>query len=255
MPRLRVQLGGKIGPIASWSNTAEFILSAQVASQTALQAIVDATKTTLSTSAGLKGGLCTDTTVTSIKMLHYPNTTGLANLVAESAGSPIGGIQAPVHAPQVAVVASLRTGNAGRSQRGRMYVPYRASGVSPLGVVNSATQALIAAYANAIGTAVVAACATQAVAASWVVWSPTKATSAPVSAVLVGSQCDTIRHRNDAGDEIYASFPVLAAQVEAGDAQSEEYLDAIKNGTIKFDGPHGESFVQALIDVIQVPIP
>lgn len=253
MPRLRVQVNGSIGTLGPWSNTFEFILSASVASQATLQTISDAVRTALGASLPFKQGFCADTSFSNVKLLHYPVTTGKADLVAQSAASGVQGAQTQVHAPQVCVVASLRTGNAGRSQRGRVYVPYRAGQVSALGVVSSTAQSQVAGYANAVPVAVVAACASASIGASWVVWSPSKGTAAPVTAVLVGTQCDTIRHRNDNRAEVYTSFSVLAAPVAPENATAEEYLNAVKNGEIKFDGPNGPSFTQALVDLLPIP--
>lgn len=250
MPRLRVQIGGQINAIANWSNTYEFILSGSIASQAALQTVVNSIKTTLTGSTPFKAGIATDTSLLVVKGLFYPTNTGTASLVAESPGTAVFGATAPQHAPQVCVVASLRTGTAGRSYRGRVYVPFRTGNVSAGGVVSSAGQTIVDAHVNSVVAAVGVAIALLPLSGSWVVWSPKLGTGSAVSAVLVGSQCDTQRKRNDNRDEIYTSFAVtpltVAIAPEDPDAEEKlEILNAVANAPIF--GGRGTETLQGII--------
>lgn len=259
MTRLRLTVGGLIGPTQSWSNTLEFSLSAPVSSQLLLQTLVGNIRTTLSGDANFKAGLCGDSSLVSVKALQYNTNAPPATLVAEATGTAVNGTTTSLHAPQVCVVASLRTSAAGRSGRGRTFVPYRGAAISSLGVVSSAGQAIIAAYVNAISTAVFSALAMQSIASAWIVYSPKTGNMLPLSAINVGTQCDTIRHRNNNRDEAYTAFVPAHAVITVDNDEDEEALGAVQNTPIPADlflkpiqGPPA-GFVNALIDVVRAP--
>jgi hypothetical protein len=231
MTRLRVSVGGVIGTVGAWSNTLEFMLTGTIPNQTVLTTVATSIRTSLLASAAFKAGFCTDTDMRTVKLLYYPTNVPPATLVAEVGGSPQGGTQTAIHAPQVCVVASLRSNVAGRSGRGRTYVPYRSTGVLANGTVTSAGQNAVAGYVTAIVTAVGTALASQSVNAAWVIWSPKLGNSVPVASVLVGSQCDTIRHRNQNRDEVYAAFTVPALQMQTEDDEQLAVINAIANGS------------------------
>jgi hypothetical protein len=232
MPRLRVQVGGLLAATGTWSNTLEFFLSGAISSQATLQSIANATFTALTADASFKAGFCADTTFKSVKMLYYPTNTPPAALVAESAGSPVYGSAAAIHAPQVCAVASLRTGTAGRSYRGRTYVPYRGASISSAGVLTSTAQGIVNTYVQRIVTQVATALGSASISAAWVVWSEKLGTGSAVASVLVGTQCDTQRHRNDNRDESYASYAPPSVVVSSTDQAEVDRLNAILNEVV-----------------------
>jgi hypothetical protein len=259
MTRLRFTVGGQIGAAQVWSNTLDFSLSGSFSSLAAMQTFVNNVRVTLLGDANFKAGLCADSTMVTLKALLYPSNTGPATLVAEASGTPVPGSATSVHAPQVCIVASLRTSSAGRSFRGRTYVPLRSGVISSLGVVSSAGQSAVAAYVNSISTAVFAAAAMQSIASAWVVYSPKLGTMTALASIQVGTQCDTIRHRNNNRGEAYTSFSPLHAVITPDSPEQEESLNAVKNTPVpvtqwSFVGPSGEpGFVDALLDVLPLP--
>lgn len=260
MPRLRVQVGGLIGGVSAWSVTTEYALSGDVASLAQLQTIATALQTALSTSTAFKTGICLDTTCVNPKLLFYPTGSSVATLVAQGTGAAFTGSPVAIHAPQVAVVASLRTDQAGASRRGRSYLPYRASNVAATGVVNTAGQTAVANCILALRTQVITAVAAQSLAATWIVWSPKLQSGAPITGVLVGSRCDTIRHRVSGVPEVYqaSSVPPVVLSFAEGDDEAQAILDAVANSSIV---PIDEAlkskggFWKTAYDVIPTPAP
>lgn len=232
MPRLRVQIGGALAGNSDWSNTFEFLLSGAIGTQSALQSIMNAIYTTLNGSATFKAGYGSDSTAVNLKGLYYPTNSGASSFVAASAGAAIVGVGAPTQAPQVCVVASLRTNLAGRSFRGRVYVPYRSGNISSSGVVNSTGQTAVANYVQAVVSAVASALTAQSLTASWVVWSPKNSTGTPIVAILVGNQCDTIRHRNRNRAEAYTSFTVPVTSMVAPSQAEADRINALQNAFV-----------------------
>lgn len=232
MSRLRVQIGGTLAAESNWSNTLEFLLSGDVPNLTVLQTIANTIRSNLVASTPFKSALCTDTTLVNVKCLFYPGTATVATLVAQGGGAAQAGTAAPVHAPQVAVVASLRTGAAGRSARGRLYVPYRGSNISAAGVVQNSGLVLVSGYASAVVQAVGGALVASSLSGAWVVYSPKLNSVAAVSSILVGSQCDTVRHRNDNRAETYTSYPVPAVTADVPDEEGVEFVNGIANAPI-----------------------
>lgn len=234
MPRLRCQIGGA-GPVSGdWSCTFEFLLSDAIASQAVLQTIANTLMTQMAGVANIPASLGTDTTIRTAKLLYYPTNTGTASLVASSTGAAITGGAIPVHCPQVAVVASLRTAVAGRSGRGRVFWPYRSSNIAASGVVNTTGQTLINGAVAGVVSSMGVALAGQSISGSWVVWSPKLGVGNSITSVLIGNQCDTIRHRNDNRAEVYHAFAVTPLTVEVPDddpdAESiQERLNAVAN--------------------------
>lgn len=216
MPRLRLTVGGPLGTASDWSNTLEYALGAPITSLATLQTIVNATFAALSASTAFKAGLCSDTYCNSVKALVYNSDTGPADLVATSSGTAFVGTTGAVHAPQVCVVASLRSNVAGRSYRGRIFTPYRGSTIGTSGVITSGGQTLVAAYVNAINTAFVTAAVSSSVSPAWIVYSPKTGSLTPLASILVGTQCDTVRHRNRNRAETYASYAITTVTFTGG---------------------------------------
>lgn len=227
MPRLRVVTGGTITAAGEWSCTAEYSLSNPIASLTTLQSIANQIFSNLNGSTNFKAILASDTAVRSVKLLYYPNVTGLATLVAIGAGTPFSGTITATHAPQVCVVASLRTNFAGRAHRGRQYWPYRGPQVAASGVVNSGGQAFVSTAALAHDTAVKSALVSGSNSGAWVVYSTTGGgLMTPVTNVAVGTQCDTQRRRNPNRDETYTLTPVAGVTVTPDEVGANTVAEA-----------------------------
>lgn len=257
MPRLRVQIGGVMAVQGAWSNTLEFALDAAVPSLTVLQTIATAIQTTLASSTPFRSAFGTDTDARNPKLLYYPTGSTTATLVATGAGAAIPGTSTSVHAPQVCIVASLRTDFSGRSARGRLYCPYRGSQINAAGAVSGPAVVVVAGYANAIKSAVVAACAAQGIAAAWGVYSPKTQVMRTITSILVGSQCDTIRHRNDNRAETYTASAVTATQVQSQSIDDDDLLARIAASAtaVPFNQALQDApgFLQSVIDVIPFP--
>jgi hypothetical protein len=250
MPRLRVTLGGTIATTQRWSNTLEFLTGGPAFSQASLQAFVNAVQTAVVAGGYFRGLAGGDTILTSTKALYYPSNTGTASLVATSTSSAGAGIVTATLPPQVCAVASLRTALAGKSSRGRIFTPYRGTDISPAGVLNSAGQTLVAGYVNGVVGAIATAAGTASISVSWVVWSPKLGAGTPITAVLVGSQCDTIRHRNINRGETYASFSPPSLMAETSDPSIAEALQnaaAATIGEVRSDSPTGLSQALGII--------
>jgi len=232
MPRCRVVLQGPLATVSSFANNYEFALSGPVTSQTQLQAVATAIGNAITTSTPFKAGMCTDTSVTVVKLLYYSGT-GPATLVATAIAGAVGS-PSPIHAPQVCVAASLRTGVSGRSYRGRLYVPYRGSGISAAGVVTTATQTLIANSVSAAVSAVGAAFTAQGLSAAWVVYSPKTGNMTPITTIMVGAQCDTIRHRNRNRSETYTSQAAPAVTLTLAPGADESLVESLFNAAVSF---------------------
>lgn len=250
--RLRVSVMGTLGTASDWSNTLEFALGSGIPDQTTLQTILAAARATLAASANFKGAICSDTALTVVKGLYYPTGSGTATLVGEAGGAAVAGAASPVHAPQVCVVASLRTGGAGASMRGRLFVPARFASISALGVVGAAGITAVAAYAQAIASAVISACAASGIAASWCVYSTKLGALVPVTNILVGSQCDTIRHRNRNRNETYTATPVSTTEIQAASQEQADAINALKNAQVEITdaSDHLPGFVNAALDAL-----
>lgn len=92
---------------------------------------------------------------------------------------------------QVAIVASLRTGLAGRSFRGRMYLPINNMTLGADGQMGSATGTLIC---NAVG-AMLDACASSSLVPNVV--SATQSTQQPITLISMDTVLDTQRRRRN----------------------------------------------------------
>lgn len=233
---------------------ADFALTAAVPDQATLQTIATLLQTTLAASAAFKAGYCSDTSITEVKLLHYPLFTGTANLVAVGSGAAIAGAGSAVHPPQICVVASLRTNFAGRSFRGRQYWPYRTSNIANSGVVAAGGQSAVALAAQALKTSVVTACTGSSIGAAWGVYSPKLGSMSPIVDVLVGSQCDTQRRRNVNRAETYAVSPVTVSEIDVADADAKAVVDAAISHFLNqpINLSDGVAAAQALAAVVSV---
>jgi hypothetical protein len=253
MPRLRVQVGGPLGSASDWSNTYEFALSANVPDLPTLQTIANAFQANCGTQAGVKAGICNDTSITSPKLLFYPDGAARATLVAVGSGAAVTGTVSAVHAPQVCVVASLRSNAAGRSNRGRLFVPYRGSNISALGVVNNVAQPLINGHVQGVVAALQAALVSSSLVGAWVIYSEKNKAYINVVNVLVGNQCDTIRHRNRNRAEAYAAYPVTPTPIQSqsqDDFDAKAFLQGTRVEILPIDKASQPGWVSGLIDLL-----
>lgn len=219
--RLEVSVGGSLGTASDWSCTMNFMLGAAVPSPAVLQTISNAISTALKADAVFLASFCTDTTIATVKCLYYPTNVPPVGFVASTATAAVAGTAPPVHAPQVCVVASLRTGSAGRSYRGRVYVPYRGSHIAPSGAVDGSGVVAAGSFANRLQYQVRTALLAQSISASWNVWSKKLAAGIPITQILVGNQCDTIRHRNRNELESYTPYAITSVSAPDDDDSSE----------------------------------
>lgn len=235
MPRLRVTFGGALAVNSDWQNTVEFILGSPIQNLATLQDIVQSCFANFGGTTSFTNALSPDSNLRTVKGIYYANNVPPASLVAESAGAPIVGAAAAQHAPQVCIVASLRTNQAGRSYRGRLYVPYRALRIESTGLVEPQGQQVAANFANGMKNTVLSACAAVGITASWVVWSPTLKVGTPITSILVGNQCDTQRRRNKNRDETYTSYPVTPADIQAQSQADQDRLESLSEQKIPLD--------------------
>lgn len=91
-------------------------------------------------------GLVAATTVsfTQVRVYGYPAGGTQATYVGIYTGTAVTGTQQPKSGNQTAHVVSMRTGLAGRSQRGRMYIPANGAPVQADGQLNAAACTTIA---------------------------------------------------------------------------------------------------------------
>jgi hypothetical protein len=103
---------------------------------------------------------------------------------------------------------------------------------------------------------IIAALATQSIAATWVVWSPKLAVGTQITSVYVGNQCDTLRGRNPNQDEVYATYsvaPVVLSFAE-GDVDLQRILDSLDGVRIKSaDEALGDGFLKQVYNVVPIP--
>lgn len=105
--------------------------------------------------------------------------------------------------PQVAIVSSQVTGGRGPRNRGRLYIPAHAPGVSTGIVVSAAQQTIVN---NAAKTAILAFNGITGIRCAVV--SRTHATYSDVVLVKVGNQLDTQRRRREGVKEVYTTLAV-----------------------------------------------
>lgn len=249
--RVEAVITGRMAGEVNWACTASFQLNQAPAGIGALQAAATAAFSALSTSTQFRAGFCADTTVTELKLIYYPLDAPPASFTAIGTGTAFAGTATTAYTPQVAVVASLRSNFAGRSNRGRMYVPYRASNISTAGVVNATGQALVAQFANLFQSQVVAALAAQNMGSVWSVYSRKLNGSVAITSVLVGNQVDTLRDRNPNRAEGYTAFAVTPIAVAPDDPD----LPAIQQSTLPPAAMYGKPHGNENAPEIEQPLP
>lgn len=134
-------------------------------------------------------------TLDSVRTYWDADNTPGAELVGASTTAAVPGVGTNTAPPQIAVCATLLTGLAGRTQRGRSYVPY-SEGTDANGLISSATcQALALATATFLGTFQTISFAGQALYPG--LYSARRPGATPITAVRVDNVLDTQRRRRD----------------------------------------------------------
>lgn len=146
---------------------------------------------------------------TGLSAYFYPSGATHATLIAKHTLTPQLGSGTAYHSPRTSLVVSLLTGAAGRSRRGRIYVPFTAATVQSTLQAPTATCDTVAAGAGAMGSAL------NAVSLGgpwgngpWNLRSDKLGASFPISQASVNSKLDTQRRRED---KIAAAYTKVVA--------------------------------------------
>lgn len=141
------------------------------------------------------------------------NAAGTLMTVGESAGGNNGGLQNPTKPFQTSLVFSLRTGLAGGSRRGRLYLPCLGGSISTstLRLTSPTTTDLVGAMAGYLGDVQAAINAELEETYALAVRSPTLGTETAVTSIQVGDILDTQRRRRDKATEdiVEHSYPAV----------------------------------------------
>lgn len=166
----------------------------------------------------LRNCMAPTTVLTSVRAeLRHTEQVGFLGASEHTLPTPVAGAGTAYKPPQVAVVASLRSGSALASGRGRIYWP--ATGVpmesSTLRLSNTTATSIANGFVTYLG-AICAAAKAQLAPVSLVnffpaIYSPTKRTLTAVSSIRVGDVLDTQRRRRDALPETYqtVTYPTV----------------------------------------------
>ena len=150
--------------------------------------------------------ICDNAFITECKVANIgPDGKYLNNPVIVPVDGGVGAVAGPRHPFQISVCVSLSTGQRGRSQRGRFYLPAPGIGIIPTsGLMNAGEQAAIAGsmvtFINAINAihpgSPVSICSR-------------KGFNTNVTGVRVGRVADTMRSRRRSLPETYLSLPLV----------------------------------------------
>lgn len=130
------------------------------------------------------------------------NATFVASLPIDTSPGSASGLHLP---DQIAVVASTRTGLAGRSYRGRMYLPLNGLVIQPTGQLSQTQVDAIRTYTTALLSACLAGSLTP------VIVSATQSSAVPITTVVVDSVMDTQRRRRNKLVPVATSTGVVGA--------------------------------------------
>lgn len=210
-PYARCTMLGKIGTTQTWSTGLSVVVSG-APDQAALNALLTAFQTAATvfwnggTPVGLKARNMPDVTLTGFRAyLYSTGGTGQASLQAGTDITPIPGTGTAALPTQCSLVASLLTGQPGRSRRGRMYLPYTVSNTLDTNhQITLAEAAIISGRVKTLIDSINASAITGFARVSIV--GPTAAST--VSSVRVDSELDIQRRR---ADKILAAFQSVAA--------------------------------------------
>lgn len=217
---VRLSIKGRLGSQEVWSVNPVIDPAGEVGfdfDQTNFDAFV-ASLRTVTIPTVLLEGLSTAGSITGFRAeLRDTDAVGFIGAAETTLASPIVGTGTPTKTPQTAFVASLRTGSALASGRGRLYwpalgltisattlrLPSTAAGQAADGMSSYLTR--ICAQAKATLTPV------SLVQFGVSVYSPTKKLLTPVTNIRVGDVLDVQRRRRDAMPEAYSTSPFPGA--------------------------------------------
>lgn len=203
--RLKAIIAGNIGSTQTWSvglscNAGDF--APGVAAMTSLVTDIRTACDAFFTTAGNPTALwSTDTAANEVKVYYYPASSTHATQQAQAPLGPYAGTNGGSLPTQTSVVASLRTGLAGRHFRGRIYWPCTGVLIGVHQLSSAQTNALSAATANFL----TALNAIPLAANHWETIVPSSNTSSgtPVTSVIVDSKLDVQRRRADKVGALY----------------------------------------------------
>lgn len=200
---VRFVIGGTIATVQTWS-TGIWVRTTLAGGSWGLsnqQAVTDAWRSMVESWWGaLKGFCAADVEFTQVRSYFYPAGTTEAVSVCESlVSSPVAGTGSTPLPTQTAAVASMRTGVAGRSARGRSYFPVNGQGLGADHQLSGANCGSIAgAYQDLLnGINAYDGTAHSLTANICSVASFTKGITRDITQVIVDSKLDTQRRRED----------------------------------------------------------
>lgn len=152
----RLVVGGLIQGVQGWSygitldigNSGTGADAQAFAVQAYTDFLTSAWNTTSPGAVALKSLMTSGDQVTGVRFYDYPALGSPARVVGASTAGSQAGTGSNYQAPQVAVVASLLTGLAGRSNRGRIYIPYTGGQVNATLRLSTTPSAIATTVAN-----------------------------------------------------------------------------------------------------------
>lgn len=197
---VKLTISGKIGPSQTWS-IGLWSVAPGPTTLADLQTFVNAARGHWHTfwTGAYQALISDDTSYTTLHASRYPSGTTSADLIAQSLAGAVIGSSAIHHAPQLALVASLRTGISGRANRGRVYLPL--TGLPNADLNDHQVAASVVDAVNTDFTAFLIALDAEALGPdTWTtsIANPRAAHAAvPVVQVVLDSKIDTQRRRAD----------------------------------------------------------
>nr|CRY96131.1 hypothetical protein [uncultured prokaryote] len=142
---LRATIGGRLAGAQRWSVGFTFGLTSvfptpDQASALATQLFTDFDTSVWSNVSGgaspYKGYVGTPSTLDQCRVYVKESSSAPAAIVGSSSNAAVAGTLTPAQAPQISLVVTLEDGLAGRSHKGRIYLPFRASVDDPVAGIN-----------------------------------------------------------------------------------------------------------------------
>lgn len=205
MPYAKITIGGQLAGAQRWSvgislapqGAGEPSMSPAQAGAFATQLFTDfnttAWSTTTTGATALKDLLGTQGTLDKVRFYLYGNQSQ-AQIIGESTNTAVAGTGSVKCPPQIALVATLLTGLAGASYRGRIYLPCLTYSADGSGNIATGIPALVA---TSLANFFSVVRTRTAGGANWIPAVSGAAGSNPVSAVRVDNVLDTQRRRRD----------------------------------------------------------
>lgn len=202
MAYLRLSVVGTLQGNQTWSfsiatNAPASTTAGDVAAY-AVQAYTDFLSAAWNTSAtgtvALKTLVLSADSVTGVRAYWHANDAGPASITGASTAAAVAGTGISPSPPQCALVASLLTGFSGRSNRGRIYLPYTGGGVAATGRASKdpgQVATTVANWLSLVRTRSLGATATLPIVHG------VNGNGFPITAVRVDNVVDTQRRRRD----------------------------------------------------------